>query len=264
MDVAIVTGAAGLLGFHHCMALLQTGISVVAIDIDQGGLDRLSSRLEEYHDTLFPLKVDLLCDESIEHLFQYTSEFPRPIRYLVNNAASNPTMIGIDSDSLGLLKSFERQQFLRECDLGLAAVVKLSCFYGEKMAESGGGAIINIASDLSVISPDQRIYQSDEKNTDWESAKPISYSVIKHGLVGITKYIATYWPNKNVRCNALSPGGIFCDQSNNLVDQLAYRIPLGRMANADEYEGVIQFLCSDAAKYVNGQNIIVDGGRSIW
>ena len=131
-----------------------------------------------------------------------------------------------------------------------------SKYFGYEMSKKKGGIIINIASDLSVIAPNQSIYK---KN----NFKPVTYSVIKHGLIGLTKYLATYWPNKNVRCNALSPGPVHNGQPKSFIEKLKKQIPMNRLANKDEYIGAIKFLCSKESKYMNGHNLILDGGRSI-
>ena len=124
--------------------------------------------------------------------------------------------------------------------------------------------ILNIASDLSVISPDQRIYRQSGLPEDEQPVKPVTYSVIKSGLVGLTRYLATYWANRGVRANALSPGGVQTNQSDEFVQRLTNLIPLRRMAKKAEYRSAVQFLCSNASAYLNGQNIVMDGGRSIW
>jgi len=131
------------------------------------------------------------------------------------------------------------------------------------MALNKKGVILNIASDLSVIAPDQRLYYQDNINENQQPVKPITYSVIKHGLIGLTKYTASYWANKGIRCNALSPGGVYTNQNDNFVRRITNLIPMQRMARIDEYIGAVQFLCSDASLYLNGQNIVMDGGRSI-
>ena len=120
-----------------------------------------------------------------------------------------------------------------------------------------GGVILNIASDLSVVAPNHSIYKKGVY-------KPVMYSVVKHGLIGLTKYLATYWNENGVRVNALSPGGVFENQDPEFVSRLTKLIPLGRMAKADEYRSAVQFLCSDASSYMTGQNLIIDGGRSVW
>ena len=130
------------------------------------------------------------------------------------------------------------------------------------MSRKKEGNILNIASDLSIISPDQRLYSDDHLSLS-NPVKPITYSVIKHGLIGLTKYVSTYWAKNNVRCNAISPGGVFNDQPDEFVRKLSELIPLGRMARLDEYKKAIIFLCTDDSSYMNGHNLVIDGGRSI-
>ena len=141
--------------------------------------------------------------------------------------------------------------------------VSILATFGSAMAADGnGGVILNIASDLSVFSPDQRLYRRDGVPEAMQPVKPVTYSVIKSGLIGLTRYLATYWPHLGVRCNAISPGGVFNGQNAEFVARLSQLVPLGRMARRDEYRAAIQFLCSDASSYMNGQNIVMDGGRS--
>ena len=132
------------------------------------------------------------------------------------------------------------------------------------MASNGGGVILNIASDLSVIAPDQRLYRRDDRPDNEQPVKPVTYSVIKTGLIGLTRYLATYWAGQGVRVNALSPGGVFAGQPEQFVRRLTQLIPMGRMADVDEYRATVQYLCSDASGYMTGQNIVIDGGRSVW
>ena len=133
------------------------------------------------------------------------------------------------------------------------------------MAEDDkGGVILNIASDLSVISPDQRLYMQDGISKNMQKVKPVTYSVIKTGLIGMTRYLSTYWLGANIRANSLSPGAVFNDHPSEFVKSISSLIPMGRMAKKDEYKSAIQFLCSDASSYLNGQNIVIDGGRSVW
>ena len=127
-----------------------------------------------------------------------------------------------------------------------------------------GGVILNIASDLSVIAPDQRIYEQKNLERKLQPVKPVTYSVIKTGVIGLTRYIATYWADKNVRCNALCPGGVENNQDPDFIAKLNSKIPMNRMANKDEYKGSIIYLLSDASSYVNGAVIAADGGRSAW
>ena len=132
------------------------------------------------------------------------------------------------------------------------------------MAERRSGVILNVASDLAVIAPDQRLYRVEGQPEESQPAKAVSYSVVKSGLVGLTRYLATYWAGSEVRANALSPGGVFDEQPPEFVARVEQLIPLGRMAQRDEYHSAVQFLCSDASRYMTGQNLVMDGGRSVW
>ena len=151
-----------------------------------------------------------------------------------------------------------------QVSVGLTGAFICSKYFGSKMAINNGGVILNISSDLSVISPDQRLYKVSGAEEISQPVKPITYSVIKSGLVGMTKYLATYWSANGVRVNALSPGGVYEGQNNDFVKKISDLIPLGRMAKSNEYRSAVQFLCSDASSYMTGQNIVIDGGRSVW
>ena len=112
--------------------------------------------------------------------------------------------------------------------------------------------------------PDQRLYKKEGLSDEKQPVKPVTYSVIKSGLIGLTRYLATYWIGKNIRCNSLSPGGVYNNQPEEFLQKISTLIPLGRMARKDEYRAAVQFLCSDASSYMNGHNLVMDGGRSIW
>jgi NAD(P)-dependent dehydrogenase (short-subunit alcohol dehydrogenase family) len=130
------------------------------------------------------------------------------------------------------------------------------------MAKHNSGVIVNVASDLAVIAPDQRLYRVDGLTEENQPVKPVTYSVVKTGLLGLTRYLATYWSNANIRVNAISPGGVFNGQPEVFLSRIKQLIPMGRMANRDEYQGAILFLCSDASSYMTGTNLVIDGGRS--
>jgi len=184
---------------------------------------------------------------------------------LVNNAAIDPkvkSQPGIQESSR--LEHFPVEQWQLQLDVGLTGAFFCAQVFGQVMAASGkGGVILNISSDLSVFSPDQRLYRVEGVKEEDQPVKPVTYPVIKTALIGLTRYIATYWADKGVRCNALSPGGVENGQHDEFVNKLAALIPMGRMAERDEYRSAIQFLCSDASAYLNGQNIVMDGGRSV-
>jgi NAD(P)-dependent dehydrogenase (short-subunit alcohol dehydrogenase family) len=132
------------------------------------------------------------------------------------------------------------------------------------MARRGGGVILNICSDLAVEAPYQRLYLKEDLPEEKQPVKPVSYSVVKTALIGLTRYLATYWADKNIRVNCISPGGVYNGQPEEFLRRIAFRIPMGRMAQVDEYKGAILFLLSDASSYMTGANLIIDGGRTCW
>ena len=180
------------------------------------------------------------------------------VSILVNNAAFNPSNEKLKSK---LFENYNLKSWRKEIDVGLTGAFICSKVFGNGMAKKNKGVILNISSDLSVISPDHRLYN---KGSKINNAKPVTYSVAKTGLIGLTRYLATYWSNKNIRCNAISPGGVYNDHNKNFVNKIKKLIPMGRMAKKDEYRSAVQFLCSDASSYLTGQNLVIDGGRSIW
>ena len=162
------------------------------------------------------------------------------------------------------LENFPPDQWQKDIDVGLGGAFNCSRVYGAHMANAGRGVIVNIASDLGVIAPDQRLYRVAGRPEHLQPVKPVTYSVVKHGLIGLTRYLATYWCDKGVRCNALSPGGVYAGQDDVFVSSLANLIPMGRMAQPDEYRGAIAFLCSDLASYVTGIELNVSGGVELF
>ena len=161
------------------------------------------------------------------------------------------------------LENFSLDRWVKEINVGLTGAYLCSKIFGTEMASDGkGGVILNIASDLSVIAPDQSLYRQEGLYDDVQAVKPVTYSVIKTVLIGLTRLIS-YWAHKGVRANALSPGGVYAGQDEVFVQRLSERIPMGRMATENEYAGAIQFLCSEASAYMNGQNVVIDGGRSV-
>lgn len=264
---ALVTGAAGLLGMEHVRALLDIGANVVLQDIDPKKLEQARIRLEdEYPQSKLVFSVsDITSEDSMNNLKRELNNAGILVNILVNNAAINPKYDLVSAAGQKTrLENFDLQDWENQLRVGLTGSFLCSKVFGSAMAQNGGGVIVNIASDLSIISPDQRLYQKSGIQPDEQPVKPVTYSVIKSGLIGLTKYLATYWCNSGVRVNALSPGGVFDGQSDEFILKLSALIPLGRMANADEYRSAIQFLCSDASTYMTGQNLVIDGGRSTW
>jgi NAD(P)-dependent dehydrogenase (short-subunit alcohol dehydrogenase family) len=265
---ALITGAAGLLGIEHAAALLESGAQVVLTDISESALQSAHTNLaENFEVTKIITKVmDVTSPQRVRKVAEELWADGFRIDILVNNAAIDPKVNG----DLGVLETSRLENFpIDQWDLqvavGLTGAFLCSQVFGVAMARDCiGGVILNIASDLSAFSPDQRIYRKDELPDDVQPVKPVTYSVIKTGLIGLTRYLATYWADKNIRCNALSPGGVFNGQSDEFVQRLSALIPLGRMASKNEYRAAVQFLCSDASSYMNGQNVLMDGGRNVW
>lgn len=264
----LITGAAGLLGKEHASAILEVGGKVILTDVSNKKLEDTKKILSSQFNPNFILisKMDVSKKQSIQKVSKNLSKSKIRVDVLINNAAINPK-VGKNLNPAKKLRfeNFSSKDWNLELDVGLKGAFFCSQIFGTKMAsDSKGGVILNISSDLSVISPDQRIYQLKGISEENQPVKPVTYSVIKNGLIGLTKYVATYWSSKGVRCNALSPGGVLTDQDNEFVKKLNRLIPLGRMASRDEYRSTVQYLCSEASSYLNGQNIVVDGGRTIW
>ncbi len=265
---ALITGGAGLLGMEHASALLETGCGIVLTDINQTALDVSKDYLIKAFkkSSVVVYVMDVSKADSIRSVSNTLSESGIRIDILINNAAIDPKVkVGHGIVETSRLENFTIEQWNLQVAVGLTGAFLCSQVFGTLMAaDNKGGVILNIASDLSAISPDQRLYRKIGLADELQPVKPVTYPVIKAGLVGLTRYLATYWADKGVRANALSPGGIYNGQGEEFVQRLTSLIPLNRMADADEYRAAVQFLCSDASAYMNGQNIIIDGGRSVW
>lgn len=264
--IAIITGGGGMLGYQHAATIASLGGSPVLLDISAQGLQKNSLLLHnEFGIDVLSIEVDITDLTAVETSIKNVLERYHQIDILINNAAHNPKVGGSDEVNFSRLENFPANQWQKDLDVGLGGAFNCSKVYGSYMAQAGhGGVIINIASDLGVIAPDQRLYKIKGLDADLQPVKPVTYSVVKHGLIGLTKYLATYWCDQGIRCNALSPGGIYAGQNDVFVSNLVKLIPMGRMAKVDEYRGAIAFLCSDASSYLNGANLVMDGGRSVW
>jgi NAD(P)-dependent dehydrogenase (short-subunit alcohol dehydrogenase family) len=265
--VAVITGGAGLLGVEHAISLAQAGAHVVITDVNGEAAQEVTQQLARDYklETCSGLYMDVTDMNSVRRVRDELLARYRAVNILVNNAAVDPKVRpenGVAESTR--FENFPLDQWNYQIDVGLTGAFLCCQSFGGWMAENGGGVILNIASDLSVIAPDQRIYRKQGLPESQQPVKPVTYSVIKTALVGLTRYLATYWAGKNVRVNALSPGGVYVNQPDDFVRKLTPLIPLGRMARRDEYRSAVQFLCSDASSYMTGQNIVMDGGRSVW
>jgi NAD(P)-dependent dehydrogenase (short-subunit alcohol dehydrogenase family) len=263
---AIITGGSGLLGVQHARALAEIGANIVIADVNLSRAKDEAAKLQVDFgfNVVIALELDVTSYESVKAGLASILGHFGAVHILINNAAVDPKVTKGTIKESSRLEKFSLDQWNHQIDVGLTGAFLCSQIFGGWMAENGGGVILNIASDLAVFAPDQRLYRTPGLSDDCQPVKPVTYSVIKTALIGLTRYLATYWNEKGIRVNALSPGGVYSGQDDEFVTRLAQLIPLGRMARSDEYRSAIQFLCSDASSYMTGQNIIIDGGRSAW
>lgn len=263
--VAIITGGAGLLGKKHAEAIAEIGGTPILLDIEEQALqEKLKNLKARFPVPALAIRTDITKKDDIESCLKTVLKRYGKVDILINNAAYNPKMEIPAPVEWTRFENFSIKQWNKEIRVGLTGAFLCSKIFGTEMARQGKGVIVNISSDLGIISPDQRIYRKKGVDDDKQPVKPVTYSVIKHGIIGLTKYLATYWADKGIRVNALCPGGVYNGQPNEFVKKLTQLIPLGRMAHVDEYKGAIQFLCSAASSYMTGACLIMDGGRTAW
>ena len=263
--VAVITGGAGLLGVQHAEAIAEAGGIPVLWDINEELAVNEAERIQEIHKTsCIGMKVDITSLDSVRKGMSDVLSSLSCIDILINNAANDPKVKSNQGDTWSRYENFSLEMWNQDIAVGLTGAFFCCQAIGTYMAQNKGGVILNIASDLSVISPDQRLYRKAGVADEQQYVKPVTYSVVKHGLVGLTKYLSTYWVDKNVRVNAISPGGVYTNQPEEFVKKLTKLIPMGHMANVDEYKAAVIFMCSDASSYMTGQNVSIDGGRTVW
>jgi NAD(P)-dependent dehydrogenase (short-subunit alcohol dehydrogenase family) len=265
--VAIITGGAGLLGYHHGAILSAAGAHVVLLDLAGANPALRAEQLTLAHGPeCLGLAADITSESSLEEARDaILAKFGR-IDILINNAANNPKVEShphAEPKQWSRLENFPLKIWNDDIAVGLTGAFLCSRIFGQEMVKRNAGVILNVASDLGVIAPDQRLYRKEGLPEDQQPVKPVTYSVVKTALIGLTRYLSTYWTAHNIRVNAISPGGVFADQPDEFTTKLHQLIPMGRMAHKDEYQGAVLFLCSDASSYMTGQNLIVDGGRSV-
>jgi NAD(P)-dependent dehydrogenase (short-subunit alcohol dehydrogenase family) len=253
---AIVTGALGLIGKKHCEALVLAGANVIVADINEVKVASYARELGPMH---FGVVVDVTSKESITAARDIIIEKYRAIDILVNNAAindmfENPALAG----ELSAFENYPLNSFQQSLNVNVTGVFLCSQVFGTVMAAQGSGSIINVASTYGVVGPDQSIYKNECGEQNFY--KSAAYPVTKGAVISFTRFLAAYWGNKGVRVNTLSPGGVENSQNEFFIENYSAKTLLGRMAKADDYQGALIFLASDASAYMTGANLIVDGG----
>jgi NAD(P)-dependent dehydrogenase (short-subunit alcohol dehydrogenase family) len=263
--VAIITGGAGFLGIKHAEAILYGGGIPILVDIKAAKPEEKAKDLSQKHGVeVFGAVTNITEANEITDMLNWILGKLGHIDILINNAANNPKMENISRQPWSRLENFPLSIWEQDIAVGLTGAFLCSKIIGNEMAHKKQGIILNVASDLGVIAPDQRIYRKDGLPENEQPVKPVSYSVVKAGLIGLTRYLATYWATCGIRVNSIVPGGVYNGQPEDFVERLTNLIPLRRMANADEYQAAVLFLCSDASSYMTGANLIIDGGRTCW
>ena len=260
--VAIVTGGAGILGRHFCAGLAESGAAVAVVDLQEDKALELAQALaERYKGKTIGIGCDVSSPKSVQAMVsQVMAEFGK-INILHNNAA------GKSDDLEAFFTPFEEyslDQWRKIMAVNLDGMFLVAQAVGKQMvAQNRGGSIIQTASIYGVMAPDHRIYK-DSFYLGCRINTPAVYTASKAAVIGLTKHLATYWADKGVRVNTLTPGGTESGQNDEFIRRYSARIPMNRMADAHEMVGALLYLASDASSYVTGQNIIVDGGLNAW
>jgi len=265
--VAIVTGGAGLLGAEFCNALAQAGARVIMADIDAQAAASLVGAITQGGGQAIAVETDVTDADSVRQMVSITLQTFGRLDILVNSAALDPKFDPQHGTSTtqrsgsGEFESFPLQAWNQALEVNLTGAFLCCQAAVGPMLEQGGGVIINLSSIYGLAGPDQRLYQRPGQPPQY---KPVYYSVTKAGILGLTRYLATYYAGKNIRVNALSPGGVYNDHDEGFVQSYAARTVVGRMAKKDEMNGALLFLASDASAYMTGANLVVDGGWTAW
>lgn len=266
--VVIITGGAGLLGRKHAEAVIEGEGIAILIDVSEEAIQNAKAQLSDKYGEGGRIEgyvADITSRSEVERAIEKIKKKYGHIDVLINNAANNPKVEGNAKNMKAIqFENFPIEMWENDIAVGLTGALICAQVCGQEMVKQKKGVILNISSDLGMIAPDQRIYRREGLREDEQTIKPVTYSVIKHGVIGLSKYLATYYAEKGIRVNALCPGGVYNGQSEDFLRKLTNLIPLGRMADAEEYKSTILYLISDASSYMTGSVIAVDGGRTCW
>ncbi len=263
--VAIITGGAGLLGREYCRALAEYGARVVVADVRGFAAQDLAAQIVDHGlPKAIGVEVDVSDKASVQRMVNRTLEEFGRVDILVNNAALDPKFdVQHAHERMNAFEDYPLELWDQGIAVNLTGMFLCAQAVARPMLEQGKGVIVNICSTYGLVGPDQRLYEQDDPNVP-RMYKPVVYSVTKSAVLGLTRYLATYWAGKNIRVNALTPGGVFSNHDEEFVRRYSYRTPLGRMADKSEYCGALLFLVSDASSYMTGANLVVDGGWTTW
>ena len=258
---AVITGACGILGRRFAAGLAEFGANVALVDLDLGATGDLAAEIERRHRVRAAgIACDIADPAAVGRLAERVDRDFGGATILMNNAATK----GADLDAFfAPVERFDLATWREIMAVNLDGMFLVAQAIGARMAERGGGSIIQTASIYGLLAPDQRIYEGSEYNGRAINT-PAVYSAAKAGVIGLTRHLATYWAEYGVRVNTLTPGGVSSGQNSEFSRRYSARVPLGRMAEADDLVGAAVFLASDASRYVTGQNLVVDGGLSAW
>jgi len=264
--IIVITGATGLLGRKHAEAIACYGGTPILLDLSQKVIDDFTNELnDKYKIGSVGFAIDITNEKAIKDNAELVVNMFGKIDGLVNNAANNPQVEDNKEINFSRLENFPLNIWNDDIAVGLTGSFLCAKYYGFAISKNiQGGSIVNISSDLGLIAPDHRLYRKEGVDDRLQNVKPVTYSVVKSGLIGLTRYLSTYWADKNVRCNAMCPGGVENGQPDDFLKEVSKRIPLGRMAYSNEYQSTLLWILSDASSYLNGAIISVDGGRTAW
>lgn len=260
--VALVTGAAGLLGKEFARTLAEAGAEVYVAEIDLSLAEPVAERIVKLGYKAVPAQVNITNPEDVRSLVDRIAANSGHLDAVVNSAALDPKFDPTHSFSgNNAFEDYPLKSWQDAIDVNLTGAFLVSQAAARQMVKQGKGSIINICSMYGLVGPDQRIYEKPGKPQIY---KPVYYSVSKAGILGLTRYIATYYAGTQIRANALTPGGVFNNNDEVFLKQYSARAVMGRMAKKDEMNGAVLYLASDASSYMTGSNLVVDGGWTAW
>ncbi|MFZ5807990.1 MAG: SDR family oxidoreductase [Chloroflexota bacterium] len=259
--VALVTGGAGLLGDEFCRTLAEAGARVVVADINIEAARRLSDELRRQGFDSLAVELDVTSPASVQACIQETLDAYHTVDILVNSAALDPKFDPQHGGHANAFEDYPLELWNQALAVNLTGMFLCCQAAARPMLAQGKGVIINLSSIYGITAPDQRLYQRQGQAPQY---KPAYYPVTKSAVLGFTAYLAAYYAGKNIRVNAISPGGVYNGHDEEFVRAYSARTVLGRMAAKDDMNGALLFLASDASAYMTGANLVVDGGWSIW